>query len=170
MNFNDVYDTGRVRRFHTLPDYSGGAAQSVAEHSWGVALLVCELCRRIGEIPNAALLLTALLHDAEEVYTGDTPATAKWRWPGLARELNLATAEVQKELRITTDLTDRELWILKWADSLELYVYAQRRVRDGARSYAPVVDNIYRYMTKELIGASCIEELLSELTWTGRLE
>ena len=150
MNFNDLYDTGRVRRFHTVPDYSGGAQQTVAEHAWGVALLVIELGRRMKVGVSSDLLKVALLHDAEEAQVGDLPAPTKWRFPSLAKEMKLAEGVIQEELGIKPALEEFELKLLKWADSLELYAHAQRRARDGGACYRTVVENIHSYMVREL--------------------
>lgn len=68
---------GRVRRWHTNP----GLEQSVAEHSWGVAVLL------LLENPDVSkdLLIAALLHDAHEVSFGDIPSPAKQAYPALVK-------------------------------------------------------------------------------------
>ena len=168
MNLNALYDTGVVRRFHTVADYSGGVQQSVAEHSWGVALIVKELCARRGlEVP-AELLFTALIHDAEEAYIGDMPAPTKWRFPVLAAEMRVAEEAVREELRLD-DAPHGELFtaLLKWADGLELYAYAQRRERDGATAYGRIAGNIRTYMLTNLPQYPEALSVLAELTLKG---
>ena len=53
--------------------------QSVAEHSYNVALLTRELCRMVEANPGVALeaIEYAMMHDLYEVYTGDIPKNAK---------------------------------------------------------------------------------------------
>lgn len=145
VNFMRLYDTGRVRRFHTLADYSDKLTQSNAEHAWGVALIVMQIYLLLDTAPRPAFLRTVLLHDAEEQYTGDVPATAKWRWPKLAQELAVAEAEVRKDLWLRNTLSEEEKLILKWADALELYLHARRKVRDGVKAYTAVAKNIREY-------------------------
>lgn len=163
MNFNDLYDTGHVRRFHTVPDYSGCVQQTVAEHAWGVALILIELGKRNAMPISANLLEAALLHDAEEVFTGDMPAPTKWRFPSLAKELKLAEHVIKSELNLIDKLLPSEELLLKWADSLELYAYAQRRARDGSAAYRTLVNNVYQFMMHELSPLAGCRELLSEM-------
>jgi 5'-deoxynucleotidase YfbR-like HD superfamily hydrolase len=146
-----LYDTGRTKRFHTTADYSGAPLQSVGEHSWGVAIFCLEIAKRLGGTASAELLKTALLHDAEEHLTGDLPAPTKWRFPELANAMRKAEAVVREELGIEAHkLTEQEQQVLKWADALELYMYAFRRVRDGARTYREIIDNIAAHMRMNL--------------------
>lgn len=143
MSFLDLYHSGRVRRFHTLADYSEAVGQTVAEHQWGVALLVLEICMRLRINPRPELLREALLHDCAECRTGDLPANLKWRWPALTEELRRVEAVVREELEAPPpSLSDEETLMLEWADSLELYLYAQCKVRSGNFAYTRVVRNV----------------------------
>lgn len=169
MNIDKIYDTGRVRRFHTIADYTGTPLQTVAEHAWGVALLCMEICRRVHMDVSPTLLRAALLHDAEEQYTGDLPAPVKWRFPELASAMRVVEVTVRDELGVDydVDLTPAEKAILKWADALELYLYCKRRVAAGVAAYREPMDNIVSYMRMNLppiVGAS---ELLQELRATA---
>lgn len=170
MKINDVYDSGMVRRYHTVPDYSGGAAQTTAEHSWGVALLALELANRINSnvgmrVHTASIVAAALTHDSEEGITGDAPAPLKWRFPVLAKELENVERTVRKELGIDdATLLEHERAVLRWADSLELYAYAQRRVRDGCSGYRQIVDNVQRFMLDKLPRIQEAYGLMQELT------
>ena len=54
--------------------------QSVAEHSFNVVLIVREMCYKIPTIDpldRKSLMIRALDHDMEEVFTGDLPSTSK---------------------------------------------------------------------------------------------
>lgn len=141
MNFKPLYAAGRVSRYHT----ADVPAQSLAEHSWGVAMI----CARIypqgdgyGPLP-ARLLQAALLHDLAEVETGDVPAPTKWTNPHLDDELE--DVETRFELRhgyriIMLSLTAREERILKWADMFELVIYNHHQVKMG-NTYAQKLVN-----------------------------
>lgn len=64
----NTLNSGEVARYHTTPRIR---PQTVAEHSWGVSLIFAWLegqsCR----------LWHAVVHDCEEVFTGDIPAPMK---------------------------------------------------------------------------------------------
>lgn len=171
MNLTALYDSGAVRRFHTVADYSGGTQQSVAEHSWGVALILRELCERHEFTLTRDLLFTALIHDAEELYVGDMPAPTKWRFPELARAMTVAEEVVREELRLPLYvLTTEERALLKWADGLELYTYAQRRARDGATAYRRTALNIRLYMLANLPQYPAALSVMAELTLEGLID
>lgn len=53
--------------------------QSVAEHSFNVAVITGKLCDVLGLDGNHKnqLMVEAILHDTDEVYTGDIPTPAK---------------------------------------------------------------------------------------------
>lgn len=53
--------------------------QSVAEHSFNVAVIAEKLCRimKVGDEATGVVVRKALLHDRYEVYTGDIPSPAK---------------------------------------------------------------------------------------------
>lgn len=167
MDINILYDTGMVRRCHTVPDYSGGELQTLAHHCWGVALLAWTLAKRmdLSVILLDRVLTAALIHDAPEYITGDLPATAKWAYPDLADAMDQAETAVKKYLELPEiQLTPLEQSILKWADSLELYAYAQRKVGDGCKGYRRVLTNVRRYMLTELEQHPAALTLMQELT------
>ena len=65
-----VLEGGEVKRYHTMPTIG---EQTVANHSWGVAVILSWLKPDIS--PKA--LLKALTHDVAEKQTGDMPAPTK---------------------------------------------------------------------------------------------
>lgn len=74
----ELIDQLRLMQVKRYPISYMNRDQSVAEHSFGVALIVMELTKtlRDRELAEAALEY-ALVHDAEEVYTGDIPSSFK---------------------------------------------------------------------------------------------
>lgn len=146
MNINAVYDAGAVRRFHTVADYSGGGLQSVAEHSWGVALIFAELYREVvggGTVP-ADVLMHCLTHDVGESVTGDIPATTKWRFDKLADAVEDAERIALEDMGVLFQrrITTLEESVFKWADGLECYAYAQRRALAGSPEYRKVAQRL----------------------------
>lgn len=117
-----VRQGGCVKRFHARPTIG---AQSVAEHSWGVAAILWEICE-----PSDALVKAALFHDLAEYDTGDTPFTAKRLSPQLKTALVTLEESIDKDIGMMPHLENEELFYLKMADMLELCWYAvdQRRL------------------------------------------
>lgn len=176
VNINTIYNSGAVRRFHTLADYSGAPTQTVADHSWGVVLFCIELYDRMvsrGTVlgPLTNILRAAAYHDVEEQFTGDIPSPTKWRFPVLRDAVDEVERGVRGELGLEwvyAALSDKERGILKWADSLELYAHCVRRERDGARAYGDVAENIRRHMLTSLPQYPEALELLNDLIGGSR--
>lgn len=55
--------------------------ESVAEHTFHVALLVWSMAEQLPEVDTKRAMELALLHDLAEVRTGDLPMTAARYWP-----------------------------------------------------------------------------------------
>lgn len=108
-----------VKRWHTI---SVGREQTVAGHSYRVAVLAIEIAHHAGIVVTADFLAAALFHDAAEDVFGDTPSPAKaapWLYKdpefelephfvGEARGWNLDTVHWQ---------------IIKLADVLESWMF-----------------------------------------------
>lgn len=105
---------GAVRRYHTE---EGMAAQTVAEHTWRLMVILLHLW------PDASprLLTTALYHDVPEGLFGDAPAPVK-RDPVLKAAYDVQEAEYSLFLGIRDEsaLNPAEYARLKCADYLEL--------------------------------------------------
>lgn len=56
---------------------SGGRRESVAEHTWRVALMALVLGKYFPEIDISKTIKLIIVHDLGEVYTGDIPGFAK---------------------------------------------------------------------------------------------
>jgi hypothetical protein len=124
---------GVTQRCHTVPTV--GVHQTVAAHSWGVAILVMQLN------PSASkeLLLAALTHDIAENWTGDIPAHAKWRWPALKAVSYGAEEEVNRRLGINVQLTPQEQAWLDGCDLLELALHSYDQLMLGNRNFAVIL-------------------------------
>lgn len=77
-------------------------AESVAEHSFHVALLVWLLAPRLPEVDAGRAVGMALLHDLAEVRIGDLPRVAGRYFPAGAK----STAETAAEAELLAPLTD----------------------------------------------------------------
>jgi 5'-deoxynucleotidase YfbR-like HD superfamily hydrolase len=117
-NFKMLYDAGRIQRYHT----SDVTPQSVAAHSWGVAMIVCRCYPKDRPIPQN-LIMAAMTHDMAEAETGDIPAPAKWDYPQLGKVLDQIEQSFNETHGIDYKLTPQEARILEWADTFELVLW-----------------------------------------------
>lgn len=129
--FNRVRLGGVTMRYHA---WRNARQQTVADHSWGVAVIILKL----HPSPSRDLLAAALFHDVAEGDTGDAPAQAKWRWPELKAAHDAAEADINKELGLLPLLTSSEEHWLKWADLCELMLHNIEEYKMGNR-YARIV-------------------------------
>ena len=79
--------------------------QTLAEHAFNVAILAREFCRR-HFIPDMdipyAMLVAALTHDLDEIYTGDIPTPAKQRMRELGWDVD--KLEVLKQVHLSAEM------------------------------------------------------------------
>jgi len=74
----NTLQAGAVQRYHATPMVS---SQSIAEHSWNVAMIYLELAKAVRL--NTEFVAEALFHDVAELYTGDVPFTVKREFPNV---------------------------------------------------------------------------------------
>jgi hypothetical protein len=108
-----------VERFHTVPTINN---ESVGQHSFGVAMMVLAITEQKA---SAELLKAALFHDMAEQVTGDTPFTAKRRFPIVKSALAVAEEQWEQENGFHVALNPADLNVLKWADMLQLLYYCK---------------------------------------------
>ena len=131
LRFYDFMRAGHVKRWHIVNTVR---EQTVAEHSFLVAIIALELNVKLGAIYGGdlanRLLLSALFADASEIRTGDYPTPAKREIREVLGGRNVF-AEVDAALMPkvpyydvppSTDLHDGEAYIrriVKMADTIE---------------------------------------------------
>lgn len=124
-NFLTLYEAGVVERFHTVRTHR---RQTIADHSWGVAMVVLMI---YPECPRY-VLEAALFHDLAESVTGDLPATVKWKNPVLQELLAEMEHRFNKEHKLTSEfMTAKDHDVLKWADMMELVLFCRTEVEMG---------------------------------------
>lgn len=121
-----------VTRWNTVPV---SKPQSVAEHSWAVAIIALRLADvaekngewLVGEVNRGALAIAALYHDAPEVFTGDISTPTKMY---LKRIPDVTEALDELENTAGDEYIESKLWkggraddILKLADLYESWLY-----------------------------------------------
>ena len=87
MKINDMLRAQYVKRFHIVHTVKH---QSIAEHSFNVAMIAREISVRFGRSEAAInmAVLAAIYHDLDEVITGDIPTPTKDRAKAGGVDLN----------------------------------------------------------------------------------
>ena len=97
---NDLFNMirgGAIKRYHTLEIIG---EQSVASHSWGVAMILQYLDPNVSK----EAILRALTHDVAELFTGDVPAPVKWDNPDLVEVLKRIEDKYESDIGIGLSL------------------------------------------------------------------
>lgn len=137
---------GAVKRWHT---HSIIQEQTVASHSWGVALILLKVIP--SDKISVTLLSVALLHDVAEGETGDIPYTAKKQWPDLGKASLFAESKVNENNGITQfydKLSAQELLHLKIADMMELMFYLLEERKLGNKNLDHIMPVAVEVTTK----------------------
>lgn len=124
----NTLDAGQVQRFHSAVHVN--PKQSVAEHSWGVAVIAMALCRS-NRVDTRIALEHAILHDTPELYTGDIPFQVK-RNTEVKSIFNQLECRTGQHLLTTQCLVPNHIaGIVKIADMLEGMRYASKHDSEG---------------------------------------
>jgi len=143
LRITRLREGGNVTRCHTVPHHGH---YDVAQHSWGVTILLTQL------YPEASgrLLRAALTHDVEERWTGDVPAFCKWAHQkvrdGLEEAEDCIRSLVGLEGKLGLDEVER-MW-LKAADLLDLWLWCHDQRAMGNRNVEPLMSNIARWFAE----------------------
>lgn len=158
----EIMAAAQVRRYHTVDHV--GAGQSIADHSWGVAVLVDQICESMTYRASADLYRAALYHDVAERWTGDVPATTKWDHPDLKDALDKIENNYEKRVGIVADLDEDEKKILKTADMLELCFWSVRQLRMGNKNFGVIFSRGIAWLSTNGLKCIFVEEVIRHLT------
>ena len=120
-----IQDLVRLQDIHRWTVVNTTRQQSVAEHTMLVTFIAIEIATRLGvpfnSLQMAGIGMHAMLHDIDELYTGDIPTPAKRRMNKKARNSLCAIADRQ-------GASEQAKLIVKMADWIEttefIYQYA----------------------------------------------
>jgi len=124
MDIKKLLQAGEVVRYH---NHSGIDKQTLAQHQWGVAMIVHHLEPHSG----VALLMTALTHDLAEYHTGDLPAPVKWSNPQIKEMLDKMEDDWLAERGVKFLLSPKENFILSLADKFEGMWFCVQQMKNG---------------------------------------
>ena len=131
MNFRTKYEAGTIKRYHTQVTIK---EQNLAEHQWGVAMIVNHIYPQ-----GYQLLMAALTHDLGECRTGDIPYTAKRDNYNLKEAAKDVEEAFNFEHGLCQGLNREEHKILAWADMFECFLFARRETWLGNQTMQKVV-------------------------------
>jgi 5'-deoxynucleotidase YfbR-like HD superfamily hydrolase len=117
-------DAGAVKRYHT---HRTLREQNVAEHSYGVLMLVLQ----VEPTASQHLIKAVCHHDLPELMTGDIPAPAKRAHPAMDTYLEEFEASLEPLYFSHDWLSEEERALLKWADTMELVLWCLEEWRMG---------------------------------------
>lgn len=127
-----LYAAGVVKRWHTWTTIK---EQNLADHSWGVAMIILKIAPQDHELVRAALL-----HDLAEVESGDIPYPFKKRNPAVADALTMHEARFDSINGATCFLSEEQTKMLKWADMFELMLWSKRELKLGNENMRQPID------------------------------
>lgn len=127
-----------VKRYHT----ERVAGDTVASHSYGVALLILEIFPSAELRTMCCLLKAALLHDIPERQIGDVPYFSKRLDGGFRDYVHTLEEAAVDDLDVYVCLTERERVLLKTADLLEMCFFAYEQRRLGNKNADFVFENL----------------------------
>lgn len=154
----ELHAAGGVKRYHTVPTIG---QETIAAHSWGVALLILKL---YPGIPSRELLAAAIYHDIPESVVGDTPANAKWQFPDLAVATSRAedTIALYMEVEYEESLDKQERDWLRWCDLLDIAFYCHEQYQLGNRTVVPMMERVRRKL-RDLDAPERVFELAQQI-------
>jgi 5'-deoxynucleotidase YfbR-like HD superfamily hydrolase len=160
VSLHNTYESGRTLRYHANP-LLARYGQTVADHAWGVAAIICCLHPN----PSMPLIRAALFHDAGERWVGDLPYPFKVRAPEFARLHSDIEDEIREEMGIPSfNLTATEEKWLKLADRMEAYLFCKMHNPDLVETALWVHNNETMVGMSEELG--CTRQV-KEITGVG---
>lgn len=154
--FNVLYKLKSLVRYNMSPR---NRDETVAEHSYFVALFAYEICRmmKVSESLTLQVLEMALVHDLPEIWISDIPNPAK-KFLNIGDQLRKKERESLKDdshLQIIFDrLFENTLSsaIVKMADIVCVQIYADTEVKMGNKYFQKVLGEV------EILKSKIIED------------
>lgn len=164
--FVEAWRSGQVTRKHTMENIR---AENVAEHSWGVVLLL------LLAWPHAPahLIIGAQIHDFGERATGDMPGPVKWGNPILEKEMERLEREHTTNLlpeSLCDDfntLTEAEWAVIEIFDRAEFCISMIREKMLGNRYTELYYKRAWDKMTQVLEKNKPAFWSMSQELWAG---
>jgi 5'-deoxynucleotidase YfbR-like HD superfamily hydrolase len=141
-----------VTRWHTMPTLK---EQTLADHSWGVAMLVARLYD--GEY-KISVLMAALEHDLVEKHIGDMPRPGRTDEHRTLENRTVARMGLQHGSKLPLSAQN----FLEWADLIEAGLHAMREVMLGNKNYRSVITRVQHMINQSTIVPPPLREFAKE--------
>ena len=142
-----------IERFNNTPRIH---KESVAEHSYFVSFYVMVLSEMIPDIDVEKSIKLALLHDIEEIISGDLPHTVKLKYPEFndtLEKMNLLIVkeifndnkyiDLWKEVRL---LNTKESKLVHLADMISVLLYTRDEIKMGNEFMEEIYNKERKYI------------------------
>lgn len=132
-----VREGGAVERCHVIPHHG---SYNIAQHSWGVAVLIHQLFRDHPK-RNEAIEI-ALFHDVPERWTGDMPSTVKHSCKTLREDMERVERIIATKLDIPCEhsASPDAYQMFKICDMLDLFLWAIEESANGNKRVEDMVE------------------------------
>lgn len=169
-----IQDLMRIQDIKRWTVVNTARQQSVAEHTCLVFFLAVEIATRLGVKWNSdtarEIGMKAMLHDIDEIYTGDIPTPAKQRMCGKCKSQLSVEADKQKTKQHEKWLIDT---IVKMADIIETTEFIGQYAEGihAVQVMAHMVNERYKFMEdlppryREVMESVILDLELGERKW-----
>ena len=146
--------------------------QSVADHSFRVAVIALELRHRLNLVlPLDEMLLSALVHDAEESRSGDIPPEYKTLLTKIPTPADIFDPNRVLNLRVGIEVGDQIRRVVKLADLIEAVTFIKRHGAGDAHT-SRIIEYLYSKIKRSLECApdwtDAVYELIGEIITNAR--
>ncbi len=156
-----VRNLRNVRRFNF---HHCNCYQSVAEHSFFVAVLAVDLARDLDLVSAGDFVRAALLHDISEAAIGDIGLLVRRAMPKAVLDSLEDTA--REEVGYSPDMDDQlVLDLIEFLDCYELKLYLEEEFRSGNRSLLQIEKETFGRLLAIDIGDDRVKQ-----EWINRLQ
>ena len=138
-------NSGHIIRYHTARGIFRN--QTVGEHRERLMQIFIYIAGD-RKFYSRDLIMYLLLHDSEELKTGDIPYTAKRRCEALEKVCSIASDSHMRNMGINlSNISNEEVRLVKWADMLEMYDYIDSMYI--IKEYRPMVYECERWFDEQ---------------------
>ena len=123
ITFKELWRVTGIKRWHMVETIRN---QTVAEHSFNVAMLTVELLKGIDSAPVHAIMVHALTHNFDEAITGDIAPQTKARLGVKSPDITVQGWGTFNKSIYSDTMPELSYRIVKLADSMEALMFIRQ--------------------------------------------